>query len=396
MRGFINRAALQLVVSFNQIAMLALFVVVFPRTAQNPTAWAAEYFVSIAAITPIFMLFGFEMRKRSAAQELSELDGFNSKRALGILVSVIFSVLVFLVLFFYGLLNAAYIFFSVLIFKVFLSLNDQVSANYEARDNFRALMVSSLLKFGVFSLISVSISIFFEPSLGITLGSIAFIAVWMLYDAREGISVFRWMANVQLNLAKNDWLAGVGSFLIALTISVPRLLAAGIFGETAVNILGVGQSLNRVGQVISNAFTQTIIAVQKKKIDHKSAPVRYVFASQIFIFLCMLALIPLWNWVFSYADTENFSILLGFVLLFGVLSQANYIVQSFILVTRGEAQFASSPIIFFVFFGIIAFGCYLFNAVSFSALLGTMISARLLQIVVNLRRFIVSGKEHVV
>lgn len=383
MRGFVTRAALQLGVASTQVIILALFVAVLPLLDMDPTNWAAEYFISLAVTGPVFMLFGFELRKYTAAAELSELAGLNSKRMWGTVLAVVVSVVLLLVLIAFKIVTAPSIYLALLVFKMANAVNDQISANYESVDRHGDAVRSNMLKTVVFIVVALGTAILADPTVGVIAGSFGFVLVWATFDRQRvsGVFTFAWHGG----FLREDWFLGFGSFLVSLTLNLPRLFAAAFLDDTVVVLLGIGQSLNRLGQLLSAALTQALIATQKRIKSGSRGPLLFSIAVQVIAFVGMILALPIWSRVFAYADRPVFTPVLIAVLFFGLLSQLNYIIQSLIMVHVGGRAFLYSPIVFLVGFCAILFGVAVIFSIGLYVLLTAMIAARIVQMLWNTR-----------
>lgn len=382
-RGFLKRSVLQLVVSAGQIVILGLFIVLFPRMATSATDWAAGYFLTMAITTPIFMFFTFELRKRTAAHEGEDILHLNRQRMMGTLSATLVSLIAFVALWLAGFFSDIYLFLVIVFFKIAQNINDQITANYEWQDAFRNSAMSGGLRVLAFVPIAAGVSMFMGPNLGIILGTLAFVAVWVVFDARHAIKVPRWFGATKIGA--DTWLAGLGAFIISLTVNAPRVLVAMLFGEAALIIMGVGQSLNRIGQIISGSLVQTLLAVRKKAGTDNAKNQSIVAMAQVAVLIGMLALIPLWKIVFDYAsEAPGFTIAMIALLIFGFASQINYMIQSLLLVAKGSAQFAASPVYFLIVLAMGTVLLWLTGLLGFFTFLILMIVARIIQSLLNL------------
>ncbi len=380
--GFLSRSLLQLIVSGGQVLILAMFIVLFPRLAESPSEWAANYFLAMAITTPIFMFFGFELRKRTASTEASDISHFNRQRMFGNFAAIVLSLLSIPILIVTGLFADPVVFVAIVLFKTVQAINDQITANYEWRDAFRMSAMSGTLRLVLFVCAATIGSFAFGPNMGIVFGSLSFLAAWLLFDRRHQINVASWFTFKRGGTGSEDWLAGLGAFMISLTVNAPRLIAAYLFGEAALIIMGVGQSLNRIGQILSGSLVQTLLAVQKKTKDAKNETL--VVGIQLGILVVLILALPVWRTVFDYASgAPEFTFALILLLIFGFASQINYLVQSLLLVRKGGAKFAASPVSFLIVLVIGMVVLWLAGALGFSSFLILLIVARLAQTALN-------------
>lgn len=380
--GFLSRSLLQLIVSGGQVLILAMFIVLFPRLAESPSEWAANYFLAMAITTPIFMFFGFELRKRTASSEATDVNHFNTQRMLGNFAAIALSLLSIPILVATGLFADPAVFVAIVMFKTVQAINDQITANYEWRDAFRLSAMSGTLRLVLFVCAATVGGVAFGPNIGIGLGSVSFLVAWMFFDSKHQIKVGSWITLKSASAGSEDWLAGLGAFMISLTVNAPRLVAAYLFGEAALIIMGVGQSLNRIGQILSGSMVQTLLAVQKKTKHAKNE--KLVVAIQIAILVALIVALPLWRIVFDYASSApEFTFGLILLLIFGFASQINYLVQSLLLIRKGGAKFAASPVSFLIALVVGMIVLWSSGALNFSSFLFLLIVARLIQTALN-------------
>lgn len=385
MKAFLRRSSLQLLTAFSQIAILALFLVAFPKLADDAAGWAADYFVSLAIVTPIFMLFGFELRKRSAAEAFEDLDGFNGKRVRGTGYATLVCVGLAIPAVLLGFVDALGIYAAILVFRIGTAINDQITANYEAQDRFGRSLSSNLSKTILFMIVSLAVGFAIGPTLGVVAGTMAFCIVWLVADRAYMSGFADRSGDPVARITLDDVTTGIGSFMVALTVSLPRLVAAAAFGEHILNMIGIGQSLNRIGQVLSGSFTQTMIALRKKAVSAKGAETRLTYLAQIATFVVMLCLIPVWKKLFPYADGAEFLWVVGAVLFFGLLSQINFVLQSIRLLRGGGRDFSRSPMTFLILFCSLTAVIWAMGLLDVAALIGVMLVSRIAQLLLNLR-----------
>ena len=187
------------------------------------------------------------------------------------------------------------------------------------------------------------------------------------------------------NLPRETLAAGGGSFLVSLTLYGPRLIAAAILGEAAILVMGVGQTMNRFGQILSNSLSQTLIVLQKRAGFATGKATALLFGLQVIVLLAMIGTLPLWSHIFSYANgAENFGLAIVLLLIFGLASQFNYLLQSLNLVQHGPRVFIRGPLVFFMTFGAALLATWLLGELGLINLITCMLVARTVQIGYNL------------
>lgn len=385
MGGLGKRTALTLVVAAGQLAILAVFVAIMPRFAPDAAGWAANYFMAVAVTTPIFMFFGFELRKITAAHDSGDVAGFNRLRLAGAGMASVLSMLCFPLVAMTGFADDLALFVGVVLFRLMQAMNDQITANYEHRDEFVRSAVSASVRVPVFLLVALPVGWLISPTTALFAGSLALVVVWFAYDRKHGSIPPNWAMRGRIPLNGQDLLAGTGAALISLNLSLPRFLAAALFGQDALNILGVGQALNRGGQTLAQSSTQALIAFQKIVGRQNLAKSRWVLAGvQAVIAVGLAILMPLWAIIFDYvAHAPMFTTGLLMLFVFGFFSQINYLAQSMVLLHSGAGRFAASPLIFIVLFGLGAALLYAISALTFTNMLVLLIVARVGQFIQN-------------
>ena len=376
------RLSLQLVSALVQIATLAIFLVIFPRFSEDAAGWTASYLAAISITTPVFMCLGFELRKRTASDNSESPDGLNFRRGAGALIATLLCTIAYPLLAATTLVQDGLIYFAVVAFKAVDSINDQIIANYEWSDRFRSLAISSLLKVAFFTSSALIGSWYCGPTNGIWIGCLQYPIVWALYDRTYGILPFRWLRFNVTTLDSNDWFSGFGSGLVALTVHLPRILGLLILGESAINAIGVGQSLNRVGQILNGSMVQTFLAMQSRKRLASSVSSWLIVTVQAVVFVLLVLGIPLWTKLFDYTSGVPNSVWL-LIFTFGLLSQLNYMFQSQVLVSRGGSVFALSPTIFLAAFSIGVTVLVALSAATLVNVLFLMNACRIMQILYN-------------
>lgn len=385
MKGYLRRAGLQVLTALSQILMLALFIVAFPRLADDASAWAADYFVSLAVLTPIFMFFGFELRKRSAAETPDSMNALFGKRMRGTVYALLVGAALLLPTLALGLVSTGSIYAALLVFRVGTAINDQITAHYEAEDRFGLSLLSNLTKTGLFVGVSLAFGAVVGPEIGIIAGTAAFAIVWLLEGRNHLSALAIWRTDETSRIDRNDLMTGIGSFMVALTISLPRLVAAAFLGEQVLNMIGIGQSLNRIGQVLSGSFTQTMIALRKKLVSARGRETGATLAAQVATFFVMACLIPLWRVLFSYADGDAFVWVVGAILFFGLLSQVNFVLQSIRLIQGGGRAYLKSPMTFLAIFSTLTALIWALGQLNEATLIASMLLSRIAQLFMNWR-----------
>lgn len=386
LRLILNRTALQLVVSGAQVATLALFVVVWPRQAAVPRLWAADYFMAMAVMTPIFMFFSFELRKITAAsQDPADLMMFHRRRVSGVLMGAGLSLLCLPALLGLEMQRDVAIFLAVLSFKIASMLGDQISAHYEFHDDFRGSALSNALRSVVFLIVGIGAGLVIGPTPAVFAASAAMLAVSVLHDRPRGAFGTGWSPAPLSGLPRATWEAGFGSFLISMTLYGPRMVAAFLLGEGGLLVMGVGQTLNRFGQILSNSLSQTLMVLQKRAGFDIGRATWIIFGLQVVVLAAMIAAMPLWNRVFGYAAGEtDFGLGLILLLIFGLASQFNYLIQSLNLVRQGTGGFVLGPVVFLAVFALALAALHLAVGIDLLGLIGCSLAARAVQIGYNL------------
>jgi hypothetical protein len=390
----LNRTLLQLVVSASQVVMLALFVVIWPRQADVPRSWAADYFTSIAIMTPVFMLFSFELRKiTSGSAGDSDILQFHRQRITGVILSIVLCVVALPILIVFDMQQSTTIYLAVLTFKISQTLGDQISAHYEWHDNFKESARTSALKAVSFVIVGTATGFYIGPTIAIFAASTSTILVAWAYDRPRGAFNTAWKPVSLSGLSSDTWAAGLGSFLISTTLYGPRLIAAALLGEGAILAMGVGQTINRFGQILSNSLSQTLIVLQKRVSFPTVSATAVLFGIQLFVLMVMIIALPLWNRIFGYAAVEdNFGILIVLLLIFGLASQFNYLIQSLNLVQRGAKGFVLGPLVFIAVFATLMASLWGIQGIDVLELIICMLIARSTQIIYNLKEMRIGGR----
>lgn len=387
LRNLGGRAVLQMVGALAQVTVLVVFAVYLPTTAVIPVQWASDYFLALAVLTPIFMFFGFELRKMTAASQDRDPSALHRARVTGLVLSLIVGLFAYACLQLMGMDVDGPVFAVVVIFKVVMGLHDQVLAEYERQDRFVRLAASSLLKAAAFLLVAVATAPIFGPTNGALAATLAMGLLLVGYDIPENGLSWSWLSIGPRRVSRDMWLAGFGSLLVSSTLNTPRILAAAILGDAALVILGVGQSLNRFGQILSGSLTQALIVLRKRAGFAKDKALGAVLLLQIMTALILAAALPLWGRVFSYAkDLPEFSLGLILIIAFGLLSQANYLLQSLTLVSGRVIRFILGPTLFHIIFLLCLIGYLLTGYSTLSSFIVIMIIPRLAQLLYNTAR----------
>ena len=106
----------------------------------------------------------------------------------------------------------------------------------------------------------------------------------------------------------------------------------------------------------------------------------------------MIIALPLWNRIFGYAAVEdNFGTLIVLLLIFGLASQFNYLIQSLSLVQRGAKGFVRGPLVFIAVFATLMASLWGIQGIDVLGLIICMLIARCTQIIYNLAEMRIGG-----
>lgn len=406
--SFARRLILQIASALSQVAILICFVTYLPGLSDDPTGWAARYFVALAVVSPIYVFFGFELRKITASYDGADAGLLHRKRLLGLALATVASLLVLVLGLPFGLRGGGAVFLVVVLFRIVMGLHDQFLADFERQDRFGAAAISSLLKAVAFVLVAMLVPLAASAA-GVRAGAdgtallatLSMLVIVYLYDIRRGTGI-ELSSTIMLtsaersnwptysSITREDWLTGLGSFLVSMTMNAPRLLAAILVGELAVVLLGVGQSLNRCGQIMSGGLTQMLLVLRRRSGFGTGRFLLAAVAVQCAIFASMTLSLPIWKIAFPYVSgAQLFETALVLLFFFGLLSQTNYLLQSLRLVEGRVTDFVKSPVVFYVafFLGII-FWSAIPDMTTNSEILGyliVIIGARTAQLLFNAR-----------
>lgn len=384
--SFVRKLSKQLASSGVQFLHLVLFVVLFPRLIDNGESWLAQYFLYTSILSPVYMFASLESRKRTVLGSVEEAIELNTKRFTFSAIALILSALIALILHIFLFVPSMLFLCSLSLFFFFTSVNDQASANYERVQKFGSSLLSSLSKVVVFwfcLLISVQL---FEPWIAVTIACVSMIIPIFILDlnafgANSGLVSFG-----RVNFKQGDISAGLGAFVLSISQHGPRYASAAI-SENALLVLGVGQSVNKFGQLITASIFQTYISTRKGANRFLMASFFVMLGAGAIWVVLLYALLPIWLALFpSISDIKGINILLMWVFIFGVASQVNYALQSLILVNSGPDAFLRSAFLYLLVCTLGILVLFTTDNLLLPALLWLMVGVRGVQLAMNLRK----------